>query len=63
MPADKFTKKADTPKLKRQWQHVEDSALSRGASAGEAIRMASGVIKKESGRGKKRGGRGRSSKR
>jgi len=53
MPAQKFTKKADTPKKQRQWQHVEDSELARGASKADAIIRASGVIKREHG---KRGG-------
>ena len=46
MPASKFTKKATTPKLKRMWKHVEESALARGASKGSAIRQASGVVKR-----------------
>lgn len=44
MPAERFTKKATTPKLKRQWSHVERSALDRGASAGSAIRQANAVV-------------------
>ena len=48
MPAEKFTKKANTPKKKRQWQHVYESALDRGASEGSAIRQASGTVKKSS---------------
>lgn len=47
MPAEKFTKKARTPKLRRQWQHVYDSELSRGASEGRAIAAASGVVKRQ----------------
>lgn len=45
MPAQRFTKKATTPKLKRQWNDVEQSALSRGASKGSAIRQANAVVR------------------
>jgi hypothetical protein len=48
MPADRFTKKANTPKKKRQWQNVYESVLSKGGSESSAIRQASGVIKNES---------------
>jgi hypothetical protein len=48
MPARKFTKKATTPKLKRQWQHVEDSVRARGGSKGSAIRQANAVVKRGS---------------
>ena len=41
------TKKADTPKEKRQWRDIANDALKRGVSKGTAIKMASGVIKKE----------------
>jgi hypothetical protein len=44
MPAERFTKKASTPKLKRQWNDVYTSAKSRGAPAGSAIRQANAVI-------------------
>jgi hypothetical protein len=50
MPASRFTKKANTPKRKRQWEHVYQSAKKRGASAGSAIRQANGTVK----RGRKR---------
>ena len=50
MPASRFTKKANTPKKKRQWEHVYQSAKKRGASAGSAIRQANAAVKK----GKKR---------
>lgn len=40
------TKKANTAKKQRQWAAVADSALSRGASDGSAIRQANGVISK-----------------
>lgn len=51
MPAQRFTKKANTPKKRRQWSDVEKSALSRGASAGSAIRQANAVVKNNPARG------------
>lgn len=48
MPAEKFTKKAKTPKLKRQWEHVYESAKSSGASPGSATRQANAVVKRAS---------------
>jgi hypothetical protein len=44
--AKKHTKKADTPKKQKQWADVADSALSRGASEGSAIRQANSVVAK-----------------
>jgi hypothetical protein len=49
MPAEKFTKKADTPKKKRQWSHVYASTKKSGASPGSAIRQANAAVR----RGKK----------
>lgn len=46
MPADKFTKKATTPKLKRQWEHVYTSAKGRGQSPGSAVRQANAAVKR-----------------
>ena len=46
MPADRFTKKATTPKRKRQWEHVYQSAKARGAAPGSAIRQANASVKK-----------------
>jgi hypothetical protein len=46
MPAEKFTKKADTPKKRRQWEHVYASAKKRGAPAGSAVRQANATVKK-----------------
>jgi hypothetical protein len=54
MPAQKHTKKADTPKKRRQWQHIRESAEARGYPVGQAIAMASGVLKRQARRGKKR---------
>lgn len=45
MPAERFTRRANTPKKRRQWQHVYESARARGAEEGSAIAQASGVIK------------------
>jgi len=39
------SKKANTPAKKRQWEHVENSALSRGASPGSAARQANAVVR------------------
>lgn len=41
-----FTKKAKSPKAKRQWAHVADSALARGESDATAIKEANGVVKR-----------------
>lgn len=55
MPASKHTKKATTPKLKRQWEHVRESAESRGHSAGSAIRQANAVVKRGAKKSKGKG--------
>ena len=55
MPAEKFTRKANTPTKRRQWAHVYDSVMSRGGSKASAIRQASGVVKR--GRRSRRGRR------
>lgn len=54
MPAQRFTKKANTKKKQRMWRDVEKSALDRGASAGSAIRQANAVVKRASKKGKKK---------
>jgi len=54
MPASKFTKKATTPKLKRMWRHVEESAKRRGASPGSAVRQANAAVKRNYRRGSRR---------
>lgn len=46
MPASRFTRKATTPKLKRQWDHVYSSVKKRGGSAGSAVRQANAAVKK-----------------
>lgn len=43
--AKRHTKKADTPKKKRQWSHVANAALRRGASEGSAVRQANAAVK------------------
>ena len=47
MPASAHTKKANTDKKSRQWEHVRESAEKSGDSEGKAIKKASGVLKKE----------------
>lgn len=56
--ASRHTKKAKSPKAKRQWSHVANSMLQRGYPEGTAIAAASGVVKKR----KDKGGRKRSRK-
>jgi hypothetical protein len=57
MPASKHTKKATTPKLKRQWEHVRASVEARGGSTGSAIRQANAVVKRGSRRSRRAGQR------
>lgn len=42
----RFTKRAKSPKRKRQWAEVADSMLKRTGDEGAAIRAANGVVKK-----------------
>lgn len=42
--AYRHTHKAKSPKAQRQWEHVSNSALKRGASEGSAIRQANAVV-------------------
>jgi uncharacterized protein YdaT len=44
--AQRHTHKANTPKRRRQWAHVANSALRRGLSERSAIRMADAAIAK-----------------
>jgi hypothetical protein len=46
MPAERFTKKATTPKSKRQWDHVYSDAKQRGDPPSVAIRKANAAVKK-----------------
>ena len=48
----RHTKKASSPKAKRQWAHVANSVLEKTGDEGAAVRAANGVVKK---RGKKKG--------
>jgi len=45
MPAQRFTKKANTPAKRRQWGDVEHSAKARGASPQAAIMEADAVVR------------------
>jgi len=45
MPAKEFTKKANTSAKARQWEHVEQSALKRGASPKSAVKQANSVVR------------------
>lgn len=47
MPASRFTKKANTPRRQRMWQHVYDSAKKRGGGSGSAIRQANAAVKRD----------------
>ena len=40
------TKKANTPKKKRQWSKIANKLLKEGKPEGQAIREASGVVKR-----------------
>ena len=40
-----MTRKANTPARKRQWQHVEDSMIERGASPKRAAMVANAVVR------------------
>lgn len=42
--AHRHSHKAKSATAKRQWSEVADSALSRGASEGSAIRQANAVV-------------------
>lgn len=55
--ASRFTKKAQSPKAKRQWRDVADSALARGASEASAIKQANGVVKRRVAKMEKKDGR------
>ena len=44
--AKRHTKKAATPKKKRQWSKVANSMLASGKSEGSAVRAANAAVKK-----------------
>ena len=54
--ATRHTKKAKSPKAKRQFAHVANSMMERGFSEGRSIRAANSVVKNR-GRGRKKRGR------
>ena len=51
--ASKHTKKAKSPRDKRQWRDIANSVLAKTGDDATAIRTANGVIKKRA-KGKKR---------
>lgn len=59
MPAERFTKRADTPTLRAMWQHIYDGEIARGLSRKEAIIRASGRVKMEQLKRRGQKGRGR----
>jgi hypothetical protein len=44
--ARRFTKRARTPKRRRQWQHVANSVLRRTGNKARAVRSANAAVKK-----------------
>lgn len=50
----RHTKKASSPKKKRQWADVANSSLERGQSEGSAIRQANAVVAGTARRGKRK---------
>ena len=44
--ATRHTKKAKSPKRKRQWRHVANSILQRTGDEGRAVRGANAAVKK-----------------
>lgn len=44
--AKRHTKKADSPKAKRQWSHVANSMLKSGKGEGAAVRAANAAVGK-----------------
>lgn len=44
--ASRKTKKAKSPKAKRQWAHIADKVLARTGDEGRAIREANAVVKR-----------------
>lgn len=57
MPAEEHTKKANTAKKKRQWEHVAASERGRGADRATQIKAANSVVARNKGKakGKSRG--------
>jgi hypothetical protein len=46
----RFTKKAKSPKRRRQWSHVANSMLERTGDEGAAVRAANSAVKKSQSR-------------
>ena len=46
MPAEEFTKKANTPKRKRQWEHVYAGMKKAGKSPASAVKGANAAVKR-----------------
>lgn len=46
MPAERFTKKADTPKKKRAWEYTYNSMKAAGKTPASAIKGANASVKK-----------------
>jgi hypothetical protein len=59
----RFTKKAKSPKSRRQWSKVADSMLSRTGDEGAAIRAANSVVKKRSAKSSAKSSHSRTRKR
>jgi hypothetical protein len=56
--ASRHTRKATSPKAKRQWSRVANSMLARGKSEGASVRAANAVVKgRKASRGRRRSGR------
>lgn len=53
--SSRFTKKAKSPKAKRQWSDVADSVLAKTGNEGRAIREANAVAKHRQTRQRKSG--------
>lgn len=49
----RHTRKANTPRKKRQWRDVANSAMQRGASEGSAIRQANAAVARNKSRSKR----------
>jgi hypothetical protein len=54
-----MSKKANTKKRKRQWQHVEESMKARGASPKVAAMAANAAVRKSFLKARRKGGRKR----
>ena len=57
--AKRHTRKAKSPKSKRQWAHVADSVLERTGDEGRAVRAANSVVKKSGAKRKNKRSNGR----